>query len=48
MRKLREIKLHTRNLTKGIDTRVVSLCKILGVILKVDERKTSTNRLENK
>ena len=42
-RKLLETKLHSRNLIKGTDTWAVSSCEILGIILKVDERKTSTN-----
>ena len=47
-RKLLEIKLHGRNLTKVINT--WAICpprKILGNILEVDQRKTSTSGLGN-
>ena len=38
-KKLLETKLYGRNLIKGINTWAVSLCKIIGTILEVDQRR---------
>ena len=47
-RKSFETKLYCRNLIKMINTWVVPSCKILGTVLNMDERRTSTNIPENK
>ena len=47
-RKQRETQLYSRNIIKVINTCAAPPCKTLGVFLKVDEGKTSTNGLENK
>ena len=48
MRKLQEFKLCGRKLIKGINTWVLSLCKILRTILKIDEERTQTNGSKDK
>ena len=45
---LQENEKTTRNLIKGINTEACSSRMILGTILKMDERRTSTNRPKNK
>ena len=42
-RKIIKTKVCSRNLIKGINTLAVSLCKILGTILKIDKGGTQTN-----
>ena len=46
--KLLENELYRRNLNKEINTWAVPLRKIVRTILKVDERRTPINGLENK
>ena len=47
-RKLLETKFCRRNLIKGINTGVVSPCKILWTILKMDKGRTQTNGSQDK